>query len=340
MLKATLTKPATIEFSQVEKPAPKAGEALIEVKYIGVCGSDVHAYHGKHPFVPLPITLGHEISGAVTEIGAGVQDIAVGDRVTVMPQLFCGKCERCREGRYNICESLRVIGCQTSGGAMEYLPCPAGLLKKLPQSMSYEIGTTIEPVAVGVHAAQLAEIKGKNALVIGAGTIGNVTAQACMALGADSVLIADLSDFRLDIAKRCNIPHTVNTGKADLGAAMQRAFGDRGCDVIYECIGLAVTTNQAIRLAKKGSDIVIVGVYEDMANIDMGYVQDRELRLIGSLMYTEKDYDDSIRWMSEGKINTEPLISRVFPFSEYQEAFRYVLANGDKSVKVLVKVDS
>lgn len=340
MRQATLIKAGTIDFSDVVKPEAGADEVLMEVKTIGICGSDIHAFHGKHPFMSFPITLGHEAAGLVVSVGDNVSGIVVGDRITFMPQKFCGQCEPCRAGRYNICNTLSVIGCQLPGAAADYLAVPASLVKKLPEPMDYDIGATIEPAVVGVHAAQRSgmDLKGRNALVIGAGTIGNLTAQACTALGTASVLIADISQYRLDIAKKCGVPHVINTGEGDLGEAMRAAFGKAGCDIIYECIGIEPTTNQAISIAKKGSDIVIVGVYGKRPQIDMALVQDKELRLIGSLMYVEKDYDTTMRFMADGRIDTHPLISASFPFAEYQQAFEYIDDNPDKSLKVLVKI--
>jgi len=341
MKQATLVEPQKIEFSNIPIPVPQNDEVLIKVDYIGICGSDLHAFYGKHPFISCPIVMGHEISGVVVEIGKDVKKVKVDDHVTIMPQIFCHNCEPCKNGRYNICESLEVIGCQVTGAASEYFSCPESLVKVIPDSIKMNIAATIEPVAVGVHAVGRGiDISGKNVVVMGAGTIGNLTAQAAVAKGAKGVLITDLMDYRLEVAKKCGIPFVANTGKISLKDAIYEAFGEDGCDIFFECIGIGSTINQAIELSKKGNDIVVVGVFGNRPEINMSFVQDKEIRLIGSLMYVEKDYDDAIQFMKEGKINTKDLITKEFNFDEYQDAFKYIEANSDKSIKILIKVVS
>ena len=312
MKQAVLTSPETITFSEIEKPVIKPNEILMKVKNIGICGSDIHAYYGKHPFMSFPIRLGHEMSGEVVEVGSEVKGIEVGELVTAMPQTFCHECEPCKNGRYNICDTLEVIGCQTPGAACEYFNVDAALIKKIPEGMSAELAATIEPAAVGVHAVRRAgSVKGMNVVVMGAGTIGNVTAQAAMAEGAKSVLITDFSDYRLELAKNCGIPHAANTGKVTMQDAIKEAFGGEGADIFFECVGIGATVNQAIECSKKGHDIVIVGVYGTNPQINMAWVQDREFRLIGSLMYVDKDF---------------------------QDAFKYIENNKDESLKILIEM--
>lgn len=339
MKQAVLKAAEVIEFSEIERPQIKPNEILMKVKNIGICGSDIHAYYGKHPFMSFPIRLGHEMSGEVVEVGADVKDIAVGELVTAMPQEFCHECEPCKKGRYNICNTLNVIGCQTPGAACEYFNVDAALIKKIPKGMSAELAATVEPAAVGVHAVRrCGSVKGLNVVVLGAGTIGNVTAQAAMAEGAKSVLITDLSDYRLELAKKCGIPHAANTGKVSMQDAVKEAFNGEGADIFFECIGIGTVVNQAIECCKKGGDIVIVGVYGSTPQVNLSWVQDRELRLVGSLMYVEKDFQDTIDYMAAGKINMQLLISNVFPFDQYAEAFKYIEQNKDISLKVLIEM--
>ena len=339
MKQAILTSPETITFSEIDKPVIKPNEILMKVKNIGICGSDIHAYYGKHPFMSFPIRLGHEMAGEIVEIGSEVTGFEVGELITAMPKEFCHECEPCKAGRYNICNTLDVIGCQTPGAACEYFNVDAALVKKVPAELDAELTATIEPAAVGVHAVRRSgSVAGMNVVVLGAGTIGNVTAQAAMAEGAKSVLITDLSDYRLELAKTCGIPHAANTGKVSLQEAIDEAFGGECADIFFECIGIGAAVNQAIECSKKGHDIVIVGVYGTTPQINMAWVQDREFRLIGSLMYVEKDFQDTIDYMAAGKINMRPLISKVFKFDEYQEAFKYIEKNKDTSLKILIEM--
>lgn len=336
---ATLTNPEEILITETTKPAAKENEIVIKVDYIGICGSDIHAYYGKHPFITCPITLGHEFVGRVVETGKGVKGVLPGELVTAMPQIFCHQCEPCRSGRYNICDTLKVIGCQTPGAACEYFAFDASLVKKIPKGMPKEIAATIEPAAVGVHAVHRgADVKGKNVVVMGAGTIGNLTAQAALAEGAKQVLITDLSDYRLEVARECGISQIANTGKVSVEIAMKQAFQGDKADIFFECVGIGATVNQAIELSKKGHDIVVVGVFGNRPEINMSLVQDKELRLIGSLMYVEKDYDRTIDLMNRGMIHTKPLISKTFELADYAKAFRYIEEHKDSSLKVLIQV--
>lgn len=339
MKQAILMEKEKIVFSETEKPAPADGEVLIKVRNVGICGSDIHAYYGQHPFMSFPIRLGHEASGEVAALGKDVRGLKAGQIVTFMPQLWCGHCRPCMEGRYNICETLKVIGCQTPGAACEYLSVPAHLVKMIPSCLDARLAATVEPAAVGVHAVRRSPVKGRNVVVMGAGTIGNVTAQAAMAEGAKSVLITDLSDSRLKLAhEKCGIPHTANTGAMSLGEAVDAAFGNEGADVFFECVGVGATVNSAIECATKGTDIVIVGVFGQTPTINMAWVQDREFRLIGTLMYKEEDFQDTIDYMAAGKIKMEPLVSKVFKFDEYGDAFKYIENNKDSSLKVLIEL--
>ncbi len=152
MKQVTLVSPETFEVSQVPVPECQRDQALLKVKAVGICGSDIHAYYGKHPFMSFPITLGHEAAGEVIQVGEDVTNVKVGDRVLMRPQKVCGKCRMCREGRYNICKTLEVLGCQCTGASSDYYPVKAELLYKLPDGIDYDVGTVIEPLSVGVRA--------------------------------------------------------------------------------------------------------------------------------------------------------------------------------------------
>lgn len=340
MLQAILEQPQKVVFREVEKPSPKKNEVLVKVKKVGVCGSDVHAYYGKHPYISCPVVQGHEFSGQITEVGSGVSSFKPGDNVTVMPQLVCGKCYNCTHGRYNICNSLKVIGCQAEGAAQEFFVVDEKLVLKLPQDMSYDFGAMIEPLAVGIHAVgRLGDVKGLNLVIFGAGPIGNLTAQAAKGLGAKAVMIVDLSDYRLEIARNCGIDYAVNSSKEDIDAAIGKYFGEDRADAMIECVGVQPTIEQAVKYARKGSDIVVVGVFGQKPQVDIGLVQDKELRLTGTLMYMEQDYIKAIDLISSGKVNLNPLISKYFPFKEYPEAYLFIEKNGEKTMKVLINME-
>ncbi len=340
MLRVTLQSPEQLVYSQADIPVPGRDEVLIRIRRFGICGSDIHAYYGKHPSVSCPIVLGHEFSGQVERTGPGVTGLLPGDAVTVRPQIVCGECYHCRHGNYNVCDHLKVIGCHSSGAAQEFLAVGTSVVVKLPGSVSLDHGAMVEPVAVGVGALRkLSAIRDRNILVLGAGTIGNLAAQSAMGLGAASVTITDVSDDKLALARQCGIGHTVNTAREDLKEALRGIWGADGTDAALECVGAEATANQAIAAARKCSEIVIVGVFSKWPVLDMLDIQEKELRVTGSLMYKSEDYDIAIDLISRSKLRLDPLISARFPLQEYDKAYKYIESHRATVAKVLIDVN-
>ena len=334
-----MTAPGEIIFREVPVPEPQEGQVLIKIMEIGICGSDIHVYHGEHPFTSYPVTQGHEVSGLVEKLGPGVTGLSLGQKVTIQPQVVCGECHPCRHGKYNLCENLRVMGFQTTGVASEYFAVDAAKVTPLPDSMSLEEGAMIEPLAVAVHAVRRAgEAAGKDICVLGAGPIGILVAQAAKGLGAARVMITDVSGLRLKKALECGADFAVNTRERDFGEAFLEFFGPDRADAIYDCAGNDVTMGQAIRYARKGSAIILVAVFAKQASLDLAVLNDHELDLNTSMMYRGEDYETAIRLVDEGKVRLLPLLSRRFPFREYLEAYRYIDQNRESTMKVLIDV--
>lgn len=340
MQQAVMTEPGKIEFRDVPKPEPGAGDVVIKMKNIGVCGSDIHVFHGQHPYTPYPVIQGHEVSGQVAEVGASVQSVQPGDNVTFMPQVTCGECYPCTHGQYHICDNLKVMGFQTGGAAQEYVAVPEAFVIKLPDDLSYDAGAMIEPVSVATHAVERAgeDMAGKKVLVFGAGPIGNLVGQVAKGLGAAAVLITDLSDFRLEKAKACGIDFTVNSKNEDVNAAISRDFGPDRADLIFECVGAEATVGQAVACARKGTTIVIVGVCPGKVSVDLAAVQDHELSLIGTLMYQKKDYELAIELANAGKLCLDPLVTDRFPMQSYLDAYHHIEKAGDRVMKVMIDI--
>lgn len=340
MLQQVMTEPGKIIFREIDRPRPQKGEVLIKIMRIGVCGSDIHVYHGKHPFTKYPVTQGHEVSGEIVELGEGTDGFVVGQKVTIEPQVVCGECYPCRHGKYNLCEGLKVMGFQTTGTASEYFAVDARKVTPLPDNMTFDEGAMIEPLAVTIHAAKrFPEIQGAKVAILGCGPIGILLAQSCKALGAAQVMITDISDYRLELAKECGVDFAVNTSQKDFGEALAENFGSDKADVIYDCAGNDITMGQAIRYARKGSTIVLVAVYAQMANVDLAVLNDHELLLDTSMMYRHEDYVEAIRLTGEGKIRLEPLMSKHFAFQDYLKAYKYIDENKEKTMKVLIDVN-
>jgi L-iditol 2-dehydrogenase len=338
MKQAIMTAPGEILIHDIAVPSPGPHEVLLRIRRIGVCGSDVHVYHGKHPYTSYPVVQGHEYSASVEAVGRGVTGLAPGSKVTSMPQIVCGECAPCKRGDYHICDRLKVEGFQAPGCAQELWVTPADKIVPLPDRFSYEQGALVEPVSVAVHAVSRAgPLAGRRVAVLGAGPIGNLVAQAARSAGA-RVLITDLSAYRLEVARQCGLPGASNANEETLAQASQRVFGRDGFDVAFECVGVEPTIAAAVATIQKGGTLVIVGVFGEKPRIDMGLVQDRELNIHGTLMYKAEDYRRAVELVASGEVITEPLMSKHFPFDAYLEAYRFIDQQGDRTLKVFIDV--
>ena len=339
MRQAILVEPKHIEFKEVAEPKAAdltAHQVLVNIKRIGICGSEIHSYHGLHPATFYPVVQGHEYSGVVMAVGSEVTVCKPGDHITARPQLVCGKCNPCKRGQYNVCEHLRVQAFQADGAAQDFFVVDDDRVAKLPEGMSLDYGAMIEPSAVGAHASNRTDVKGKNVVVSGAGTIGNLIAQFCIARGAKNVLITDVSDLRLAKARECGIKHTINITKKTLKEAVQELFGEEGYQVGFEVAGVEVSIRSLMETIEKGSDIVVVAVFAKDPALSMFYLGEHELRLIGSMMYRHEDYLTAIDYVSKGIVNLKPLVSNRFAFEEYDDAYKFIDTHRETSMKVLI----
>lgn len=339
MRQAVMAKAGRIEFGNTDEPVAGQGQVRIKVQRIGVCGSDIHVFHGKHPFVSYPLIQGHEFAGVVDSVGAGVDGISVGDKVTATPQEVCGKCGPCVRGQYNACEKLKVRGFQAPGCAQDFFVTEADKIIKLPADFKAEQGAFVEPVAVAVHSTGRAgDLSGKNVVVSGAGTIGNFVAQACKCRGAKKVLITDISDFRLGIAKDVGIDAVCNVKNEPLADAVKRAFGAEGFQVGAEVAGVESSLSALVAGVEKGGTILAIGVFGSKPAVDISVVCEHELDVKGSMMYRHEDFEQAVKWIASGDIKTGPLDSRHFPFDDYMSAYSFIEEEGDKVMKVMIDV--
>ncbi len=339
MRQAIMTEPGKIALRDVEKPAIKNNEVLLCIKRIGVCGSDIHVYHGKHPFTSYPIVQGHEYCGMVEQIGSEVKGVRVGQLATARPQLVCGDCGPCKRDDYNVCEKLRVQGFQAPGCAQDYFAVPEDRLVLFPDNLKLEQGALVEPVSVGCHSTWRAgNIAGQNVVVMGAGTIGNLIAQVAKARRAKRVLIVDVSEYRLKIAHQCQIQYISNAKQESFKEAVSRAFGGEGFQLAFEAAGAQECLSALVGSVEKGGRVIIVGVFEEPPAVDMSVVCEHEINVIGSMMYKHEDYLEAVRMISDGRVQTESLVTKSFPFEKYLDAYQYIDAQGDKTLKVMIEL--
>jgi 2-desacetyl-2-hydroxyethyl bacteriochlorophyllide A dehydrogenase len=340
MRQAIMMSPGVIVHHEVGEPGPLLdNEVLLRIKKIGVCGSDIHVFHGQHPATPYPVVQGHEYSAVVEAVGKSVTKVNPGMRATARPQLVCGKCGPCKRGQYNACQELKVQGFQAPGVAQDLFVVPDDRIVPFPDSMTFEQGAMIEPAAVGAHSTnRVATLKGKNVVVSGAGTIGNLVAQFAKARGANKVLITDVSDYRLGIAKECGIDGVANVKDTHFQEAIKEYFGQDGFQVGFEAAGVQSSLDVLMQFVEKGGDVVILGVYSQNPVINMFYLGEHELNVFGSMMYRQEDYEAAVDMIASGKIVTAPLLTKSFPFDQYLDAYHFIENQGDKTMKVMIEL--
>jgi 2-desacetyl-2-hydroxyethyl bacteriochlorophyllide A dehydrogenase len=338
MRQAIMLSPGVIEYREIAEPEHlEENEILLRIKKIGICGSDIHVYHGKHPATKFPVVQGHEYSGIIEAVGKSVVNVFPGMRATGRPQLVCGKCGPCKRGQYNACQNLKVQGFQAPGVAQDLFVISEDRIVVFPESMTFEQGAMIEPTAVGAHSTSRASsLNGKNVVVSGAGTIGNLVAQFAKIRGAGKILITDGSDYRLDIARQCGIEGTLNINKASFEEGVKSFFGNEGFQTGFEAAGVQESLDALMKNVEKGGDIVIIGVYSINPAVNMYYLGEHELNIYGSMMYLHEDYQKAADMISSNRINTTPLLTRTFPFENYLDAYKFIEKQGDKTMKVMI----
>jgi 2-desacetyl-2-hydroxyethyl bacteriochlorophyllide A dehydrogenase len=338
MKQAIMISPGIIEYHDISEPdSLKDNEILLRIKRIGICGSDIHVFHGDHPATSYPVVQGHEYSAIVEAIGKNVTKVIPGMKATARPQLVCGECGPCKRGQYNACQKLRVQGFQAPGVAQEFVVVPEDRIVALPENMTLEQGAMIEPAAVGAHSTnRILSLKEKNVVVSGAGTIGNLVAQFALARGAGKVLITDISDYRLNIARECGIKGTLNVNNISFEEGIKAFFGEEGFQVGFEAAGVQSSLDVLMKFVEKGGDIVILGVYSINPVINMFYLGEHELNVYGSMMYRHEDYEAAVDMITCGEIITAPLLTNRFPFDKYLDAYKFIEEQGDKSMKVII----
>lgn len=332
-----------IGFEEREIPRPKADEVLVKLEYVGICGSDLHYYEtgaiGDYVVEP-PFVLGHEPGGVVVEVGANVQHLKVGDRVALEPGKTCGHCEFCKQGKYNLCPDVVFFATPPVDGVFqEYVAHEADLCFKLPENVSTLEGALIEPLAVGFHAAIQGDAHlGQRAVVMGAGCIGLVSMMALKARGVSEVYVVDIMEKRLEKALELGADGIINGAKEDVLARVKELTNGAGMDLVVETAGTEITTRQAIHMAKKGSNIVLVGYSKSgEMTLPMSLVLDKELTFKTVFRYRHI-YPMAIDAVASGKVNLKGIVTDIFNLDEAQKAMDYSVNNKADIVKAVIKI--
>lgn len=337
MKAALLQETGKVVIQTFGRPTIGPKELLIQVEYAGVCGSDVHAYHGTHPFRKPPVILGHEVAGRIVALGEAVQGFALGDAVTVMPYLHCGHCPPCLRGQTNVCLHKRVPGTgDWLGTFAEYFRADASITYKLGPNTDTRRGVLAEPLAVGIHALRRGGMgPGSRVLVLGGGTIGLLTAIAAWLTGATDVALTDLYDYKVDLARSVGVEAAYNARQADLVEVIRREHPD-GFDLICLASGAAITVEQALALIQRGGRIVVTAMFTAPVLTNLLAVTLGEVELVGTQIYTDADFRQALHWLERRPRLFDPLISRVYPLEAASDALRLLSERPGEVIKVLL----
>jgi (R,R)-butanediol dehydrogenase/meso-butanediol dehydrogenase/diacetyl reductase len=324
------------QFVVEERPPapPGLGEVRLDVAYVGICGTDLHIKHGAMDRrVTIPAVIGHEMSGRVAELGAGVSDWNVGDLVTVMPLQWCGACAACRAGHQHVCENLVFVGIDSAGAMQQSWTIPEHLLVALPDGLSLEHAALTEPVAVAVHDVRRADLhQGDRALVVGGGPIGLLIATVAVAQGAE-VLVSEPNEFRRAVAERLGV-RTVDPLAVDLTAAVD-AWAPGGADVAFEVSGALAGLAGATHALRVRGRLVVVAIHNTPVPVDLFRVFWRELTLIGARVYEREDFERAVALVAGGRIPAAEFITSIEPLECVAHGFATLEGGGDV-MKVLI----
>lgn len=344
------TEDVRVEDVEVKEVLPN--QAKVEVEWAGICGSDLHIYtHFEAGLVPIdaphplsgqkaPLTMGHEFAGIVREVGAEVTNVKVGDRVTVEPIYYCGKCRECMEGNYQVCRNSNAafVGIVSDGGFAEFCVTEADKLHILPDNVTMEEGALVEPTAVAYHGIIESGLQvGQTVLITGAGPIGLLTAQCALAAGATKIFVSDVSEERLAIAKKMGATHVLNPTKVDVVATVLAETNGDGVDVTFEAAGVQATLNTAVSATKRKGCVLILALFMAPVEISMFEALVKELTIKPTLAYAN-EFPQVIDMMATKRINVEQVITNRTQLEQIVPDGIRKLLDDKSEAKILVKM--
>jgi L-iditol 2-dehydrogenase len=318
---------------------PGPDDLLIETTYAGVCGSDLHAFKGLHPFRKPPVILGHELSGTVVDMGKEVRGFRPGERVTVMPLLACKKCQHCQMGDENICLNKRVPGTEGwLGSFAQYFLSKPSITYKLGENTGLDVGALAEPLAVGIHSVfQRGSVEaGSRVLVLGAGTIGILTAVAAKMAGAREIVVTDLFEFNLEITRDLCGAQSYNAKTEGLEEIILKDFPQK-FDVTFLCSGAAKTVTQAFLLTRRGGRIVVTGLFLTPVPTELTAVSLNEFEVIGSIVYNHQDFKKAVEWIDSRTFAFGKLITHILPIEKVEYALNLLDQHAEDVAKILLE---
>jgi 2-desacetyl-2-hydroxyethyl bacteriochlorophyllide A dehydrogenase len=338
---AFISEPGKIEFRDIPLRDPTEHEVMIKVHNAAICGSDLHLFKGKHPSAILPAAVGHELVGEVFRVGSEVTGIFEGNRVTVEPVIACGHCFYCLRGNYHLCVDISFQYRKGQGAFAEYFYAPENRTYVLPDSISYEEGTLIEPLSVALHAIKKSGIRiGQSSIVFGAGAIGQIVSMLSNNLSGLKPYIADINDFRVQKAIDLGANGIFLRREEDTHKMVMNLTDNLGVDHAFEAVGVEAALVQALQVVKKGGKVTLLGIFEELyPKIPVNLFVQREISLCGSQGYSW-DFQDSINLIGQRRINLKDLITTRLPLDQLQNGFDILGLTDNKQIKLLINVNN
>lgn len=333
-----------LSYEDVADPTPGKGEVLIRLKACSVCGSDVHGLDGSTGRRRPPVIMGHEASGIIEELGEGVSNYKVGDRVTFDSTIYCNECDMCKAGKVNLCRSRRVLGVSCEeynqpGCFAEYVAVPEYILYAIPDNVTYVQAAMIEPLSVAYHAATRTKIHpGDTVVVIGVGTIGLLTVQVVKSFGAEKIIAVDIDDARLELAKANGATHGVNSRKEGAQEEIIAISGGDGVDIAIDATGIEATANMCIKSVHTDGSVILIGNVAPTINFPLQYVVTRQISLFGSCA-SAGEYPQCLELISQGKVEVDSMISRLVPLAEGDYWMQKIYRREDGLAKIVYLCD-
>ncbi|CAH0149264.1 putative zinc-type alcohol dehydrogenase-like protein YjmD [Peribacillus sp. Bi96] len=329
-------KARDLVLQEMDKPKiSNSTDVLVKVKRVGICGSDMHIYHGTNPLATLPRVVGHEVAGEVEEIGQGVTGIKVGDHVVIEPIKYCGKCYACRKGRQNVCETLSVFGVHEDGGMREWCVLPEKQLHVVDPDLAWDEIVLAEPYTIGAQAVWRGDVEeGDTVLIQGAGPIGVCILKMAKLQGA-SVMITDLSDERLKFAEECGADITVHAGNEDVRQRVEEWTKGEGANVVIDAVCLPMTFELSFEVVSTAGSIVVLGFDERPASISQLPITKKEVSVKGSRLQTNQ-FPKVVKLLNEGRLRHEGLVTHTFSLDDVQEAFDFVESHPEQVRKAII----
>jgi threonine dehydrogenase-like Zn-dependent dehydrogenase len=334
---AFVTAPGMIEFRSYERVPLDPLEVRLRVKAASICGGDLHIFKGKHPFAPLPVSVGHELAGLVIETGPAVTKVRTGDRVAVEPVIACGSCNPCRRGDYHLCLNISFQYRRGQGAFTPYFTAHEDRVFRLPDSLSYEEGALVEPLSVALHAVKKSGVRlAETTAVFGAGAIGLLVTMLLRQASGGRTFIVDVDDLRLQKGSELGACRAIHNRREDAREVILAETDGIGVDRAYEAVGMEMTLRQALESLRKGGTATLLGLFEvSPASLPVNLFVQKEISLLGSQGYNW-DFQDALILLDQRRLDLKPLITHRVRLDDLQSGFEILLDPAGQAVKVVV----